>query len=111
MAPSATTRSPPIVPERLPSGLACEVVRNAGRRRPTTADGSSSGPARAGVVGSPAPRMEAKMRVLFAALAVAALPLTAQAQGGVAPSAQSPPRAFSELVNEGYEVKGFALLP
>jgi hypothetical protein len=51
------------------------------------------------------------MRILLAALAVAALPLTAQAQGDTATSAQSAPRAFSELVNEGYEVKGFSLLP
>jgi hypothetical protein len=51
------------------------------------------------------------MRVLPAALAFAILPLSVQAQGGSggATPAQSPPRPFSELVGEGYEVKGFAV--
>jgi hypothetical protein len=49
--------------------------------------------------------------MLVAALAVAALPVSAEGQSGGTTSAQTPSRPCSELVGAGYEVKGFAVLP
>ena len=49
--------------------------------------------------------------IMIAALAVAALPVSAEGQSGGTTSAQTPSRPFSELVGAGYEVKGFAMLP